>query len=131
MQAEAARELLGLQRHGFVPGALSVILPGEGHRLVLLVQGPEAARTEGDPMGVARQIGQDWLGAGKGPLGIDDPLWASRLAQQPGEGMGLGQRTELAVELELSLRIKLLQSRAELGAKNFREGTDGKEVLGR
>ncbi len=80
-------------------------------------------------MGVAREVGQDLFGSGKRPLGIDDPLLASGLAQELGECLGLDQGAELAVELELLLSLELLQARAELAAKDRGERTDGKEVL--
>src|SRR6266446_1911756 len=82
-------------------------------------------------MRVARQVGQDLFGSGKGPLGKDDPLLASGLAQEFGEGLGLSQGTELTVELELLSGLELLQSRAELAAKDGGESAHRKEVLSR
>jgi hypothetical protein len=39
-----------------------------------VVGGDEPAVGDGDPVGVARQIGQHLLGPGKRPLAIDEPL---------------------------------------------------------
>ena len=71
---EAADGLVGGQGHELVAvwafGA--VILPLEGDALV--VEGDEAAVSDGDAVGVARQVGEHGLGPGEGPLGVDHPL---------------------------------------------------------
>ena len=129
MQTEPAHKLLILERHGFVLGTIGIILPGKGDRLLLLIQAQESARADGHPMSVARQISQNLVGPGKGPLGIDVPLLARGRVQKFGEGLGLGQRGELAVELKLLLGLKLLQTGAELAAEDRGERADGEEVL--
>ena len=53
MQTEPAHKLLNLERHGFVLGTLGIILPVKGDRLLLLIQGEQAAGANRDPVGVA------------------------------------------------------------------------------
>jgi hypothetical protein len=69
----AADELVDVERHELVASlALGpVILPFKGHALT--VEGDEPAVGDGDPMGVAGQIGEHRVGSCKRPLGIDHP----------------------------------------------------------
>src|SRR5438093_3182265 len=90
MQTESADKLLEPQRHRFLPGVMGVILPFESDRLLLLIQGEQAARADRDPMGVARQISQNLVWSGKRPFGIDVPFVAGGLTDELLKRPGLG-----------------------------------------
>ena len=63
------------------------------------------ATGDGDAVGVAGQIGQDGLGSGEGPLGVDHPLGAAQRGQAGGEGCAVGQAGEVAEEGQASLGV--------------------------
>ncbi len=72
---EKAPDELGRgQGHGLVAitplGA--IVFPLEGD--ATLIAGDEAAVADGDPMGVAGQVGEHSFGSGERPLGIDHPV---------------------------------------------------------
>ena len=54
-----------------VGAAAAIILVAEGD--AGLVEADEAAVRDGDPVGVARQIGEHRLGSGERRLGVDHP----------------------------------------------------------
>src|SRR5947208_13168288 len=68
---EAADELVGVERHELVAsvGLGPVILPFERHALA--VEGDEPAVGNGDPVGVAGQVGEHRIGPAKRSLGIE------------------------------------------------------------
>lgn len=71
---KAAHELIGGQGHGFVlmtPFG-PIVFPREGD--AAFVASDEPAVADGDPMGVARQVGKHGFGPGEGSLGIDHPV---------------------------------------------------------
>jgi hypothetical protein len=71
---EAADELVGIERHPLVASiALGpVILPFERHALA--VEGDKAAVGNGNPVRVARQVGENSVGPAERPLGVDHPF---------------------------------------------------------
>ena len=71
---KAADELVRVQCQGLVAirPLGTIILPLEGD--AAFISGEQAAVTDGDPMGVARQIGEHGLRPGERPLGIDHPV---------------------------------------------------------
>ena len=85
VEQKAADELVGIERHDLLPieAFAAVVLVAEGD--AGLVEADEAAVRDGDPVGVAGEIGEHRLGAGERRLGVDDPaLLPNRfqLAQQ-------------------------------------------------
>lgn len=80
VQEKAADELGGVERHGLEPVAAfdPVVLPFEGDARV--VEGDEPGIGDRDAMGVTREVGENGLGSGEGPLGVDDPC--DRKAQE-------------------------------------------------
>ena len=74
MHQETADELVGRERHHFVTlGAFdSVVLLLKGD--ALLIAGDQAPVGDGDPMSVAGEITQDFLGSSKRALAVDDPF---------------------------------------------------------
>lgn len=73
MKQEAADELVRGERHDLLTvGAFTaVILVAE--RDACAVEGDQAAVGDGDPVGIARQIGEDGFGPGERRLRIDNP----------------------------------------------------------
>ncbi|MDB5582549.1 MAG: hypothetical protein JWR80_7725 [Bradyrhizobium sp.] len=94
VEEEAADELVRIERHEPGRVAAAVIAPAEGH--AGLVGADQAAVGDGDPVGVAAEIGEDMFGRAERRLGIDDPVLATKPPDRRGEGIvipKLGQRT--------------------------------------
>ena len=68
VEQEASDELVRLQTHGL----FAIVLPGEPEMFV--VAGLVRLLGDSDAMGVAAKIGENWRGAAKGLLGVDDPI---------------------------------------------------------
>ena len=70
---EAADELLRRERHHALPlrTLAAVVFVAEGD--AGLVVGDQTLIGDGDPVGVAREIGEHGLGAGERRLGVDHP----------------------------------------------------------
>ena len=101
VQEEAADELGGVERHRLDPGfagrlAAAIVLPLEGDALV--VEPDQTCIRDGDAVGVARQIGEDGLGSGERPFGVDHPLAAAQRRERGVEGASRGERGEIAEE---------------------------------
>ena len=97
---EAADELVGVERHELVAGVAlgPVILPFESHALA--VEGDEPAVGNGDPVGVAGQVGEHSVGSAKRALGIDHPFGLSQCGEVGLEGGRLGQGGVVGEELQ-------------------------------
>src|SRR5262245_44442489 len=80
-------------------------------------------------MGVTGEIGQHRLGSGKGALGVDDPALASGAAHQPGKAGRCRARGLFAVELQLAVLIKLLESDAIFATEHDCERPDRKKPV--
>ena len=74
MDQEPADKLVGCERHHLVTlGAFDpVVLPFEGDALVIACD--QAPVGDCDPMGIAGQIAQDFLGASERALAVDHPV---------------------------------------------------------
>src|SRR6202051_3262167 len=70
-----------------------VVLPFEGH--VRLVEGDEPRVGDGDPVSVAREVGENGPGSGEGSLGVDDPLGPARSREDGVEGALVGEQSEI------------------------------------
>src|SRR5882672_4740935 len=99
MHQEAADELVGIERHHPVslPTFEAVILPLEGDALV--IERDQAAVGDGDAMGVAREIAQDFCGSPEWAFAVDHPLAVTQRRQIGHEGLRMGERGVLAEEL--------------------------------
>src|SRR6202140_4570339 len=87
MHQEGGGELACVERHHPVVslGAVkAIILPLEGDALV--VGRDQAAVGDGDAVGVARKIAQDFLRSPEWTLGIDDPVFVAQRCQIGCEG---------------------------------------------
>ncbi len=69
VQQETADELGSIERYAFLRCAVSVVPPAEGD--AAMIEGNQAAIGDGDPVGVAAQIGKHLPGAGERTLGVD------------------------------------------------------------
>jgi hypothetical protein len=74
VQEETARELGNRESHDFalVTATFLIVVPTEAD--VGLVEIEQASVGNRNPMGIAREIGQELLGTGEGLFGIDDPF---------------------------------------------------------
>src|SRR5467141_3353522 len=86
MHQEAADELVGIERHHPVslPTFEAVILPFEGDALV--IERDQAAVGDGDAVGVAREIGQDFRGSPEWAFAVDHPFAVAQRRQVRREG---------------------------------------------
>ena len=92
------RQLDGVERHGLEPVAAfdPVVFPFEGD--ALFVERDEPGVRDGDPVGVAGEIGEHGLGSGEGSLGEDDPFAVAQRRERGGEGAAVGERRQIAEE---------------------------------
>ncbi len=98
VKKEAADELVGLELHDLCRAVLAVVLPGKGD--VILVEGYEPAVGYCNAMGIAAEIGQHLRGTAERPLGVDNPADAPHGDEVSCEGSRLGQRCEIAEEVQ-------------------------------
>ena len=82
---------------------------------------------DGDAMGVVAQITERMLGTSEGPFGVDVPVASEQGSYPGGEGFGVSERFQVAVEAQLALPEVAFQSGNELTAKDAAEHLDGKE----
>ena len=75
---EAAPNFEGLLREALAP-VEAVVLPPEGDAIA--VARDQATVGDGDPVGVAREIGEHGLGTAEGAFGVDYPLDRARRRQ--------------------------------------------------
>src|SRR5262245_59740192 len=119
MQQEAADKCVGVERHGLDTIALTTVAVGKADAAATYIEEPVVR--DGDAMRRAADIVQDLRRAGKGRLGVDDPL----------------VRGELIAKLGKALREEhgaggacLSQHRAELAAKDGAQGPHREEEAG-
>ena len=108
---------MGGERHHLIAFAPfePVVLPLEGDALV--IEREQAAVGDGDPVGVAREISQDFLRSPEGALAVDHPLCVPHRCQIGGECSRIDQSGMLAEELQCTCLI----SGAELGQEQRAE----------
>ena len=76
-----------------------VVLPFEGD--AILVAGDQTPVGDGDPVGVAGEMAQDFLGSAKWALAVDHPFAVAQRRQVGREGFRVGQLAMLTEELQL------------------------------
>ena len=113
MQEKTPNELGNRQGHGLVTirPLGTIVLPLEAD--TAFITGNEPAVADGDPKGVARQLGEHGLRTGERSLGIDDPVDGAQWGQIVGEVPGLSEVLVRAEELQVA--------RAVSGAELFQE----------
>ena len=125
VEQEAAQELFDRQDHEPLLVAVSGVSPTEGN--VVLRKRDESVVRDGDAVSVGTEIAQRVFRPTEGPLGVDDPVMMEQSTQPGCEGLRLGKRHEVAVELERAFVEGGLQPGDELTAKDTAEHLDGKE----
>jgi hypothetical protein len=100
MEQEATQELVDRQRHQPLLVAVSGISPAEGN--VTVGESNEPMVGEGDPMGIVAEIAQRMFRAAEGSLGVNDPVVEEQQSEPGREASRLGEREEMAMELELA-----------------------------
>lgn len=122
---EPPHELVGGQFHHLGLAVTAVVLPGETD--LTISELGQSAIGNSDAMGVAAEIGEHLLGAGKRPLGVDDPLRAAQCAEALGKCVRFGECGKRAGEAQLAGRERRLQLRQEQCAEPAREDPPGQE----
>ena len=103
MDQKAADELAGRKRHGLVTLRPfdPVVLPFEGDALVV----DQTPVGDGDPVSVAGEIAQDFLGSAEWGLAVDVPFAVAQRRQIGAEGFRVGQLGKLAEEPQFASRM--------------------------
>ena len=125
MEQKAAKELIDRQSHEPLLVAVRGIAPSEGD--VTIGESNQPAVGNGDAMSIGAEITQHMFRSAEGRLGVDDPVVAEQYSQPGRECARLGQRQQVAMELELTSMEGVAKSSNELAAENAAEHTDGQE----
>lgn len=80
-------------------------------------------------MRIAAQVLQHIFGTTKGTFQVDHPVLLVERSQPCGKDLGLRQKLQVCVEVELAILESLLESFDELTAKNFTQHLLGKKVV--
>jgi len=117
MEQEAADELVRRERHDALPvGTITaVVLVAEGD--AALIKCDQMPVRDGDPVGVARQIGKHGLGASEWRLGIDNPSLVSDRREVAQEQAPIGEIDQMAEEGQLPGLVELDQPGDEQAAE--------------
>ena len=96
---------------------MSGITPAESD--LAIGERDQAVVGDGYAMSVAAQIVHDIFGPAEGRFQIDHPIFSIEWSEPSGEGLGLSQKLQVSVELELAVLKGLLERVDELAAKDF------------
>ena len=141
VQQETPHELVGIERENALPVAIAVVLPLKNVLSTLapldlsVFHAGKPVIVDGDAMGVASQILQDLLWAGKRRFRVDHPLAFPRGGDSLLKTLPVAQRNKAGKELEFALVESLLEILAqelkahfqEQAVEQAREHADGKE----
>ena len=94
VEKETAQELSGIESHLTLLGTASVILPTEGH--ALLIEGQQAMIGNSHAMSVATEIAQHLKGTAESGLGIDHPVMAMEATNELRKLPGIGEESSRA-----------------------------------
>ena len=127
MQQEAADELIRGERHGFVTVTFlrPVVLPLEGD--ALFVHCDQPAVGDGDPMGIAGEIGQYSVRSGKGTFGVDNPVDLAQGLEPISKHLCLSKRLMFTEELQFAGTVGVAELLEEQAPEQSREHTHGQE----
>src|ERR1700746_1734197 len=84
---------------------------------------------DGHTVSVAAEIVQQIFGATEGRFQVDHPVLSVQWPQPGSEDLGLRQKLQLSLEVELAILESLLKSVDELAAKDFTQHPFGKKVV--
>jgi len=127
VEKEPPDELGGFEAKYSQALAPGVILVAESDSGCL--QGEEAVVGDGHTVGVASQVLEDRVGPAEGGLGVDDPLRASGLGEESGEGGAMSQGLKRSMEAEPSVLEDLVEEGQEFAAEEAAQHPDGKEEV--
>ncbi len=98
VRQDAADELVGIERHHPIslPTFEAVILPLESDAVV--IERDQAAAGDGDAMGLAGEIAQDFRGSAERGFAVDHPLAVTQRRQRGRKGLRIDERGVLAEE---------------------------------
>ena len=130
MEQEATDELVRRERHDALPlGTIAaVVLVAEGD--ASLVERQQAAVGDGDPVGIAREIGEHGLGAGERRLGIDYEALLPDRGEMAQEEAAVGE-TGLRAEERKSSRLMEFEQPGEEQAAEERAQHPHRQEEGR
>jgi hypothetical protein len=106
MEQEAAQKLVDRQSHQPLLVAVCGISPTKSNAIVGQSNKPVVG--DSDPMGVVAEIAQRMFRAAEWSFGVNDPVMTEQQSEPGCEGSRLGERDEMAVELELALTERSL-----------------------
>ena len=84
---------------------------------------------DGHAMSVAAQIVQHIFGATEGTFQVHHPILSMEGPQPSGEDLGLRQKLQVSMEVQLAILKSLFERVDELAAKEFTQHLLGKEVV--
>lgn len=125
MEQEAAKELVDSQSHDPLAVAVCGIAPSKSD--FVIGKGKQPVVGDGDAVSVVAEIAQHVFRSTEGRLGIDHPVLAEQHSERGCEGLRIGKRRELAVELKRGIAESGLECSDELAAKDTAEHLDGQE----
>ena len=107
---EAPDELMDRQAHGLVAFCPfgSIVLPGEGDGVVVDTDQPSVG--DGDPVGVAGEIGKHGFGPGEGLLGVDGKVGLVERLEVGVEGSFVDKRLVVVEKVETTVGMGLLEA---------------------
>ena len=127
VEKESPNKFFRGQGHGLALVAIPAISKGKGDDSVFDVE--DAIVGDGDPMGIAAEVVEDFFGSAEWRLGVDDPWLFIKLSDQAVESgvslerSGLARKNQLAAGKVLTEEVDILA--AEYGGESF----DGKEEI--
>lgn len=125
VQEEAAQELVDRQAHQSLLVAVCRVSPAEAD--VAVGESDQSAVGDADPVSVCAEVAQGMFRSAEGSLGVNHPVVTEQESKPGGEAAGLGERSEMAVELELAFTEGGLQAGDELAAEDTAEHPDREE----
>ena len=125
VQQEAAQKLIERQGHQLMFIVVSGIAPAKGD--LVIDERNESMVRDSHAMSVVAQVTERLPGASEGPFGVDVPVVSEQDSYPAGEGFGVSERFQVAMEAQLALPEVALQSGHKLTAKDATEHLDGKK----
>jgi len=106
---------------------VSRIAPAESDLAV--AERDQAVVGDGHAMGVAAQIVHHVWGAPEGTFQVDHPILSMEWPKPSGEDLGLRQKLQVSMEVQLAILKSLFEGVDELAAKEFTQHFLGTKVV--
>ncbi len=129
MDEESSDKLRRIEHHGCVAVLLlgPVVLPLKGN--VVFIEVDESRVSDGDPVGVTREVLKHSLGSGERSSGIDIPFAVTKASDEAFEGARVLKRTELGKEVQALLAVEREEFIEEQTSKQCGEHFDVDEEV--